>query len=947
LDISLAGLGEIERAFLARAPELSELVCALARAQEPPPPSAPSALTWNNVRHQVRSQALRQLAPEDRRQRRVMSWRAVEQDATVPLPDRYRLHEVLMRLWQDGSAYARQQLLRIIAQVPLRHGPWRGLKRIFKEAEARSDWEIYGALAARLDAEHAHPAHPLDVDTNTLGYLVRRAWRTLRYLGHRLPAAYPDAAAEVLRHYPPQTRFEATWVANQIFFHEDGGAGTGRRRAYSRASFRRTHYTAGQPSLQHLAFAEAWRRSPRPLFGLLERASSETVRAFASEALKTSFRTQLREAEPGWVVRLTSVGSPSLDRFVVWLLDNLPRFEPGAFRELGLHEPVLGLLLSGDASAAAWAARYARTHARDLPLQPLPGAPVALLPLANSPYEPVRLLARDLLQDRDPRAGVGLGAWGELLGTSYGHALAAHALQEHFSARELTLDWFHERLLSTNGAVVTFARELLPKVHPERSIPTTFWASILDDPNIQGGGASHLGSAALDALQERAQQDRALDDLDPDVLRRALLHPGARSRVMAWVREGRASASKLGVEWLQAIAYPRSWEANPWIEELLRSGRPWVQGLKFDDTLSAWALELLGDERNFSGRELGFDWLVDLAERSVPRYHRFASEVLARSFRAEDFAPDPSAPDAGEAGAQRLWEMATGPGPADAPLRRFALYWLRRHHADIHLAETDTELEPEAALPPSFFTFERAHQLAADSRAPLRELGLLWLKWELARMAPPMEQIASLCELPWPEVRAFVELALTADESLVHQRYRLDPATLSVEGVYRFCESLDPATRALGMKLISQHERLVVPEELFRLTQSPDRQVRAFVMRQLWRLYRDRPSSEGFEPRPLARPDGWPAPRDELGTFLRRSLFEIPPGRGASAGVLPARRAKLALIEVCRDLALEDRAFAERVRPLFEEFLRSRGKSESMACLVAITRIRARWGALA
>jgi hypothetical protein len=939
LDFSLIGLGEIERAFEARAPELSELVCTLARAQEIPPVAPPTAVTWHNVRYQTRSQALRKLAPEEKRQRRVLLWRNVEQDAALPLPDRYRLHELLLRLWQDGSAYARQQLLRIIAQVPLRHGPWRGLKRIFKEAEARSDWEIYGALAARLDTEHARPSQLRDVDTNTLGYLVRRAWRTLRQLGQRLPAAYPDAAAEILRHYPPQTRFEATWIANQIFFHEDGGAGTGRRRGYGRATFRRTHYSSGpqggQPSLQFLAFPEAWRRSPRPLFGLLERASCETVRSFATEALKTSFRTQLREAEPGWVARLVSVGSPSLDRFVIWLLDNLPRFEPGAFRELGLHEAVLSLLLSGDPAAAAWAARYARTHARDLPLQPLPGAPVALLPLVGSPYEPVRALARDLLQDRDPRAGVGLDAWGELLGTSHGHTLAAHALQEHFSARELTLDWFRARLLSSHSTVVAFARELLPKVHPDnpkegKSIPTTFWASILDDPK-----ASHLGTVALDALQERAQQERALDDLDPDVLRRALLHPGARSRVMAWVREGRASASKLGVEWLQAIAYQRSWEANPWIEELLRSGRPWVEGLKFDDTLSAWALELLGDERNFSGRELGFDWLMGLVERSVPRYHRFASEVLARSFLAEDFGTD------AQTGAERLWEMATGPGPADAPLRRFALHWLRRHHADIHLAETDNELAPEAALPSSFFTFERACLLCADSRAPLRELGLLWLKWELARLSPPMDQIASLCELPWPEVRAFVELALTADESLVHQRYRLDPATLTVEGVYRFCESLDPATRALGMKLISQHERLVVPEELFRLTQSPDRHVRTFVVRQLWRLYRAREASQHFQP----RPEAWPAPSQELGTFLRRSLFELPPTRGS--GPLPARRAKLALLEVCRDLAMEDRTFAERLWPLLQEFVRSRGKSESMACLVALTRLRHRWGALA
>ena len=56
--------------------------------------------------------------------------------------------------------------------------------------------------------------------------------------------------------------------------------------------------------------------------------------------------------------------------------------------------------------------------------------------------------------------------------------------------------------------------------------------------------------------------------------------------------------------------------------------------------------------------------------------------------------------------------------------------------------------------------------------------------------------------------------------------------------------------------------------------------------------------------------------------------------------MLPARRAKLDAVETMRDLALSDREFATGVLPLLDEFLRSRGKSEQAACLVAVTRIR-------
>jgi hypothetical protein len=107
------------------------------------------------------------------------------------------------------------------------------------------------------------------------------------------------------------------------------------------------------------------------------------------------------------------------------------------------------------------------------------------------------------------------------------------------------------------------------------------------------------------------------------------------------------------------------------------------------------------------------------------------------------------------------------------------------------------------------------------------------------------------------------------------------------------------------------------------------------------------------------RPEQLPAEPPSLAAFLRRALFEIPPGRppeSATAAAapaeggkkkerprlkpLPARKAKLSLVEVMRDLALEDADFAAGILPLLEEFMTSRGLSERAACLVAITRIR-------
>src|SRR5438445_1663131 len=80
--------------------------------------------------------------------------------------------------------------------------------------------------------------------------------------------------------------------------------------------------------------------------------------------------------------------------------------------------------------------------------------------------------------------------------------------------------------------------------------------------------------------------------------------------------------------------------------------------------------------------------------------------------------------DATLAGCQRLWQMAVAPGPADAPLVRFALQYLRRHHPDICLAETDRPVDPGAEIPASFLTFAQVQPLFGESRTPLRDFAL-------------------------------------------------------------------------------------------------------------------------------------------------------------------------------------------------------------------------------
>jgi hypothetical protein len=890
----------------------------------------------------------------------------------------------------------------------------------------------------------------------------------------QLPATYADVASDFLVHYTDETNWRGTWVSNHIFYHAS--------KKYGRTHFRfgwRETLDPGQ--LKHRAYPDLWKRSPRPLFSLLERAKSDPVRDFATAALKADFRQVLREIEPGWVVRLVAVQSRAIHDFVVWILQNVPKFEQGAFRTLGLHDAVLRLFDSPSNEARAYAANYARTHARDLPV-------AELVRLANNDSDAVRKLARDLLSEKDPRTGVGLDAWGQLLETEHGHKFAAEVITKSFGPQELTPEWFRARLLSPSEEAFEFASKLLPKVHNPKDLGPAFFVSLLQQIDPEADDRDWVAPYATEQLGKFD-----LNALDRELLRWLALFPLSSGDVQTWVNQGKLRPQALGMDFLKVLAFQPDWDADPWLAGFRAVNGQWAKELAFDEGRAQQVLNWFADVRKFTPAELGFEWLMRLVARSEPMYHQFASDRLIRSFTPADFAPREAQPaaagaaappdlnkasflftgklasmsrdeaekrvkdvngtiagsvspklhylvigdegsplygqgakgskqtraeqlneaganiriisetmflqmlagaqttvsaDATQAGLDRLWQLVVAPGPADAPVGKFAREYVRWHHPGLRAALDDRPVDPGSEVPSSFLALDRVFPLFSESRKPLRDFALDVAKVEFARWNPDVDRLVAMSEIPYMDVRRFVAKSLLADDTPPNRPFRIDPATLEPSAAYRFCESNDEETRALGMELIRRLPKLRVPEELFRLTESPDRKVRAFVIRALWQVYRDRGVTADWKPaappKPTVgarakkaaekleaergdgvphKPEQWPAARPTLAQFLRRVLFEIPPGRPeksreaveesepgddqkkkpqtvVKARPLPARRAKLDLVEVMRDLALEDRQFGAGVLPLLDEFMLSRGKSEHDACLVATTRIR-------
>jgi hypothetical protein len=126
-------------------------------------------------------------------------------------------------------------------------------------------------------------------------------------------------------------------------------------------------------------------------------------------------------------------------------------------------------------------------------------------------------------------------------------------------------------------------------------------------------------------------------------------------------------------------------------------------------------------------------------------------------------------------------------------------------------------------------------------------------------------------------------------------------------------------------------------------------------VRLLWEKHRPTHLPEGWKP--AKKGDNEVVPHvgaaerfpnvEALRAFVRRMLYGLPPGRSKEgredmvARRLSASTAKRRVIELVRDLGLEDESFARVVAPVLGEFTGSLAKGEWQSCLASLVRLRA------
>lgn len=860
-------------------------------AGERPPKKEPPE-GWISIHAHLSSlrDAQRQRTKAKRRVSAQEAWQKFLAQTEPPLPERFTLGDLVIELFERDDPAARQALLALIDQVPLKYGVWRGLKRIYKEAERRMDAEVYGALAARFDASLTWSG---EVGRGTLIHLRRRAWRFLRQLGGAVPELYPRFAVEVLRRYEENASYGGLWVANHIMQH-----GT---KKYDAHQF----FSKSPPSdmVKHRAFPDAWKRAPEALMFLLETCRSDAAAQFAIQGLQKDFADRLRNASPTWLARLADRPLASAHEFLVETLLGSPEFHQGKLRELGLHEAVVALLRSPNQKARRYAVDYARGHAKDLPKE-------ALFELLDSDDREVAGLAATLLTGR-PARELGHVFLGRLLALDETHKWAKKSLEEAFERKELPLE-FLASMLRGRDEQRDWAEDYIERKYPGNELGARFWMDLLDGKEDLRQGVIKLAFKVLGKLKSSA--------LDAGWLMDALTRSELSEHAGKILRKSDHLAG-LDVERLKGFVF------NPSYREV--------------------ALEALSNTKLVSPKALGLPWLLALAKRADPSLHEFAHRYLLEHLKPADFS------DSGqlEAGVERLYQLALGDKEPE-PIRVFAQTYLRCHHPKMGPEQPESkQFSLKPYLKAAHYDPERLWAALADGRDDVRKFGLLFARVEL-RAWGFQARVYDLCESDAKDVRNLGYDALQGagdEEADPAVALRLDE--LDAARIFQLTESTKRSTREVGMGLIRRHYgRLGGAERLGWLMQSADREVRLFAVRLLWEKHRPRAYPPGWKPRKSGD-----IPLEDAGRFgdvealrglLRRLLFGLPPGRSAQpsegrrGGHVSAGVIKRNIVDLVRDLGVEDPAFAALVAPVLQEFTGSLAVGEWQACLAALARLQ-------
>lgn len=883
---------DLERARASRAPDFAEQVCRYVLQPDPKEnqPEEPSdkefpelpedAWTLSKLRASVAETNMWGKSPDEQWATRRAAWQSLM--ASPYPPPRLRLGDMMLEMYAEDDAWSRQALFDVFKDAQLGWGLWRGFKGIYKLAETAHDAEMLGLLACRLDILQ-RTRTTSEIGNGTAIYMRRRAWRYLRVLGRAIPEAFPIFACQVLRHYPRDMSLAGTWVASQIWAHEAMiGETSG------------AWFDGPREKLEERAYNDSWKISPDPLLRLLEDAENDTVCTFSIRCLEADFAEVLRTIEPAWLARIAGKRLPTVDGFVVKLLQENPEFHRSKLAGLGLEDMVVALLGSHNEDAVRYAIDYCNAHSPKIEWE-------TLITLADQGTRTLQEFVIARLEKAPPKE-LGVALLIRMLGISSLENLAERLFKSGFRPSDIEADTYATLRFYHGPFIENFyvdAKAEVPTGHIRRF--AEFCAEI---------GGSRGRRALRTAMRELGE--RPGSEIGAEWLKERLFDPTLGTYVNQWLSRGMLKGDELDVEWLKGLVARPSWRDL--------------------------ALGLLGDPALVAPHRIGSEYLLKAARHSDPRVFEFAHSYLLHHFSPLDFAMERGSERASD-GVDTLFGLLES---SDASIRKFAASYLTLHHPELSRSSDEIQaLGIKPQLSRADYSAERMRPLLFHPRLDVRVFAAEVARAELIRWNEP-GLAYDLAASHHRETRVIGGEALLGIGMPAGEGTFAPPLEwLDADRAFAMAESPQKATREIAVTLIRQHYgRIGSAHKLAWLMDSPDREVRLFAVRLLWDRHRPIPGPRGEK---RERFDSTQTLRE----FVRTVLFGLPPGRmerrdGTSAEKpLASSVAKRRVVELIRDMAVTDAEFAKVVSPVLEEFLASQAKGEWHSCVTALAHMRA------
>ena len=677
---SFAGL---QGAYKEQDPRLAEYICLSVQLNPAPremfrgiAQHVPTLATIQRSISQYVDAQRKVFQPTTRREQKQNIWKGhdkawqevLREDAENRLPELALLPNLLMDMWKDSSRYAREQLLQVLACISFAYGPWKAIKRIFKEAEQKQDWQVFTILAVRFanisrrrqkhkfnyikvtdadqdlikkeqelrnqkdaslsagdiyledagdvpdvfdwgDFSNINDSTSVDISQHTVEYLRRRVSRVFRNIAKDFPEAYPAIALDAL--LIMQDMYQAMDLDKYNLF---------------RAELFQKDYTMLLRTIELLPnYAEE-------AFGLAQKYWLEDFRNISVD----------------WLSKIAQSTHSTIQNLVFRWFKEVSAYESGTYAQHGLHKIIIGFLgfdgRTWSREAQEYAVQYLRTEGvkeSSVVLQTELNVDKLLWLLRHSDTR-YSQLAEFLLfgageaKDSPFKQFLTLEVWTDLLEDVNTFHFAENAFRLQMTSTDLSSSWYGARLLSRHANVRTLAMNLLRDDTKYNS--TQDWTSVYMDILHNLHAETQVYKYAIRCLSaENAAQKTLWTDMDVqgnrkitvEFLRMLLLHTSSIVREKALQLIDKLYTHKeIGVGFWKVVSSYRDFDqqhAQGWGEFLGKYYEArWTQHLQdtsdgfFVPDVSKKAQLLLQNE--YTVQEIGTRWLQERVERWDAEY---------------------------------------------------------------------------------------------------------------------------------------------------------------------------------------------------------------------------------------------------------------------------------------------------------------------------------------